>query len=165
MPSPSMTLLLRQLRDQPGCGLDSVSPARCASVLGVDGICATLASTDEGLFAWQLVWGSDPVSEALLNLKYRLVEGPGIQVALWGTAILVPVLASPSYRDRWPSYTREALALGVQAVFAFPLRRANTPYGAIFAHRRSAGSLRSVEDATAFAEAAEKVLARGADRT
>lgn len=154
-----MATLLRQLRDQPGSGLDPVSPESCARILGVDGVCATLTENVEGLLSWNLVWGSDPVSEALDDLRYRLVEGPGVQATLWGAAIHVPALAAPSSQTRWPLYTREALALGVHAVFAFPLRRANTPYGAIVAHRRSPGALRSTEDAAAFAEAAERVLA------
>lgn len=158
MPSPPMVDLLHRLHNHAGTLLDAVSPLDCAHVLGVDGICASLIDVDKGLIVWRIVWCGDDISEALNRLRYRFAEGPGVQSVLRNTAVLVPALSSPSVQARWPSYASAALTLGVHAIFAFPLRRMNGPYGAIVAHRLSPGFLRSIDDAKEFANAAARVL-------
>lgn len=153
-----MVDLLRPLHKRQPKALDAVSPEVCAQVLGADGICASLADIDNGLMVWRLAWCGDSTSEALDSLRSRVAEGPGVQAVLRNTAVLVPSLASPAVQARWPSYTVAAIALGVQAVFAFPLRRTSGPYGAIIAHRRTPGYLMSIDDAKELADAMAHVL-------
>lgn len=156
MPSPRVAALIRRLRVHKSSGLGAVLPEDCARVLDVDGICACRAELDQGLLVWHSVWCSDETSEALNTYRSQLVEGPGVHAVLANTAVLVPDLASSSVQARWPNYTKAALALGVHAVFAFPLRRRTVPFGAIVTYKRRAGYLGSIEDAMAFAEEAAR---------
>lgn len=160
MPSLAMAALIRHMHERPGKTLQDVSPGDCARILDVDGICATITDVEKGILAWHIVWCSDDIGVALNDFRCRLVEGPGVHAVLWNTSVLIPSLAAPACRARWPQYTAAALAVGVEAVFAFPLRRISTPYGAIIAHRKIRGAISSVDDATAFTDAAAKVLNR-----
>jgi hypothetical protein len=155
-----MASLLRQLREHPASSLAFAMPQECARILDVDGICASRTGIDKGLLVWHTVWSSDSLSEALNDVRCRMAEGPGVHAVLRNTAVLVPDLASASVRARWPGYTGAVLDLGVHAVFAFPLRQLNAPFGAIIAYRRGQGFLSSVDDARELTEAVAQVLAR-----
>ena len=159
MPSPPMVTLLRQLRDSPASSLGVVLPQTCARILDVDGICASRTVIENGLFVWHMSWGCDGTSDALNELRSRCDEGPAVRAVLRNTPVLVPDLKSPPVQARWPIYTSAAVALGVHAVFAFPLRRMNAPFGAVIAYRRRPGLLTSIDDAREFTEAAARVLA------
>ncbi|MEQ4207363.1 GAF domain-containing protein [Actinopolymorpha sp. B17G11] len=154
-----MATLLRQLDECPANSLGVVSPDDCARILDVDGICASRIDIEDGLLMWHMLWCCDSISEALNELRTQRAEGPGVHAVLRNTPVLVPDLATPQVQARWPGYAMAALALGVHAVFAFPLRRRNAPFGAIVAYRRRQGFLRSVDDARALTDAAAQILA------
>jgi len=158
MPSEQMASLIRRLQDKQHGGLDAVSPQDCAQLLGVDGICISVTRITAGLMQWSMIWCSDNISEALNDLRCRLVEGPGVNAVLRNTAVLVPDLDSPIIRAQWPGYTKAALDLGVRAVFAFPLRRQLRPFGAIIAYRKRQGFPQHINDGAAFAEAAARTI-------
>jgi len=162
VPSPAIATLLHRLRDHESSALDAVRAEDCARVLDVDGICACRTELDEGLLVWKTIWCSDRTSQTLNDYRSRFVEGPGVHAVLANTAVLVPDLASSSVQARWPSYTKAALALGVHAVFAFPLRRLAVPFGAMVSYRRRPGHLQALDDATAFTEEASRVLSMSA---
>jgi hypothetical protein len=118
---------------------------QAAEALGVDGLCAGLGIGPTGTV---LSWGRETVSAKLEELQFTLGEGPGPDSAA-GTPILVPDLAAMQLR--WPAFATAAAALGVRAVFAWPLRIGAISVGTIVAHRATAGPLADEAHADAFA--------------
>jgi len=139
-------------------GLGAVSAELCAEVLGMAGMAiSVLASDGNG----HVVWRTDGASADLDDLQFTLGEGPGVDAASSGELVLEPDLATVPAR-RWPVFTSAALELGVQAVFAVPLRIGSIRVGVLLAHRdapapaeRDRGVL---TDLLAFAHAATDAL-------
>ncbi|CAM5390054.1 ANTAR domain-containing protein OS=Streptomyces alboniger OX=132473 GN=CP975_27945 PE=4 SV=1 [Streptomyces alboniger] len=114
----ALAVVLASLRPAPGTsGLLGADPRLCAQVLGVDGI-AVSVTTGDGLS--ELVWCSGEVSARFEDLQFALGQGPGPEVAASCAPVLEPYVPSlPD--DRWPVLLPEMTALGIGAVFGFPL--------------------------------------------
>ncbi|HTJ72488.1 MAG TPA: ANTAR domain-containing protein [Actinospica sp.] len=127
---------------------------QAAEALGVDGLCAGLGTGSTGMV---LSWGCETVSARLEELQFTLGEGPGPDAAAGA-----PVLAADltAMRAHWPAFASEAAALGVRAVFAWPLRIGAISVGTLIAHRATAGPLaeEALADAYALAEAVTLVM-------
>ncbi|KAA0940240.1 hypothetical protein [Streptomyces apricus] len=95
-------------------------PARCARVLGVDGIAVSLTTNPVGPGLGELIWYASDASARLEDLQYTQGQGPGPETAATCTAVMEPDLSRVA-PDRWPMLLPDALDLGVRAVFAFPL--------------------------------------------
>ncbi|WP_063726016.1 ANTAR domain-containing protein [Streptomyces monomycini] len=123
--------------------------ARCAALLGLDGaaisLCASLA---------ELMWFSDEVSARLEDLQFTLGQGPTVEAAECGALCLVADVAG-EYGGRWPQFAAGAEALGVRAVFAFPLSLGPLTVGALTFYRRSAHAMgrHVVDDALVLCDA------------
>ncbi|WP_092544664.1 GAF domain-containing protein [Actinoplanes derwentensis] len=90
-----------------------------------------------------------------------LDEGPCRDATATRRPVLVPDLEAESWRERWPWFTRAALAAGVRAVFALPLHAGGVRHdGAVDLYRRTPGPLGRAEHlaATTFAAAAAELL-------
>lgn len=107
---------------------------------------------------------SDPLATALDALHLKLGEGPRWEVARTG----YPALSSDLVRDAnpsWPLFSADAAALGVRALFAFPIAIGGITIGAVDLYRLTAGPLgirptallRSLIRAVASAAVAEAV--------
>jgi hypothetical protein len=98
---------------------------------------------------------TNPVSEQVAELQVMLGEGPGIGVLGEDHPVLVAALGSASSVRRWPAFAPAALAVGVSAVFAFPLVMGAIAVGALEIHRGREGELMVGElaEALLFAEA------------
>jgi ANTAR domain len=134
-----------------------------AAALPASGVAVSLM-TDGGALA--VAAASDGVAASLATLQFTLGEGPCVDAFGALHPILVPELAAvPS--ARWPGYTPAATALGVGAVFSFPLRIGAARLGALDAYRQQAGALTgpSVELALAFADVTVEVLLGARDLT
>ena len=83
------------------------------------------------------------------ELQFGLGEGPCLVAARVGRAILEPDLRSAV--ELWPAFAPAALALGVAAVFAFPLRVGPVPLGVLSLYAGSPGDLGPVDLADAIA--------------
>jgi len=75
---------------------------------------------------------------AVESLQVDLGEGPAFDTHRSGWPVLVADLDGDL---TWPVFAPAALALGLRATFAFPLRRGAVRLGALTIHRRSAGGL------------------------
>lgn len=117
--------------------------AAAADLLGVSGAGLTLM-TDSAPGA---VWASDVASRMVEDLQFALGEGPALDAFNWGAPALEPSLAASS---RWPFFGPQALALGVEAVFAFPLQVGVICLGTVNLFRDSPGFLSSDELADAL---------------
>ena len=89
--------------------------AAAADLLGVSGAGLTLMTRS----VLGAVWASDAVSRTVEDLQFALGEGPALDAFNGGAPALEPSLAASS---RWPFFGPQALVLGVEAVFSFPLQ-------------------------------------------
>lgn len=98
---------------------------------------------------------SGSVAEQLGELQITLGEGPCVDAVRSRRPVLEPDLAGKG-SARWPGYAAEATALGVRAVFAFPLQSGAVCLGGLDVYRQQPGSLSrsGTGDALAFAEVA-----------
>ncbi len=118
-----------------GVNLPQAVAAQAAAALGVDGICAGLGTGPAGLV---LAWGQEAVGAELEELQFTLGQGPGVDASA-GAAVLVADLLGAA--GRWPVFVPAAVALGVRAVFALPLRIGAISVGTLLAHRATPGPL------------------------
>ena len=84
---------------------------------------------------------SDAASQALEELQFSLGEGPCVDAFSSRRPVLEPDLGAGA-GGRWPGYTPAACALGVRAVFAFPLAIGAARLGVMDVYGRTPGSCR-----------------------
>ena len=159
MLSSQMTAVLALLggagaRERSAC-LAGPGAAAAARALGVDGIAAGMGTGPAGVV---LAWGRQETSAALEDAQFTLGQGPSVEALADGAPILIADLADAG--ERWPAFTDAARALGVGAVFAFPLRIGAISVGALLAHRAAVGpfSAQQLADALALADAVTILL-------
>lgn len=144
--------------DGRGGGLAAVAAEAVSVALGVTGAAVSVAvRAVDGVSAQ--VWGDDPVSVGLADLQLTLGEGPVVDASFGDLVVLEPDLAVVPV-GRWPAFTAEAVALGVRAVFALPLRLGVIRVGTLVLHRKTAGplSVTQLGDALTFADAVTLTL-------
>jgi GAF domain-containing protein len=90
-----------------------------------------------------VVCATDDVSARIEDLQFTLGEGPCVEAANSGAPVLIPDLNTPgdSAVERWPAFIEGAGAVGVRAVFAFPLRIAAINVGVLDVYRGEPGPL------------------------
>lgn len=106
---------------------------------------------------------SDEVAIRLEEIQFNFGEGPCTTTMETRSPVLQPDLALLTHE--WSLYTAAAQALGVKAVFAFPLRAGNTHLGALELYRTEAGSMSSEDyfHALVYAEAALSLMVDTSD--
>ena len=124
---------------------------RGAVALGVDGISASVA-LDAG--PAELLWCSADASRRFEDLQFTLGEGPAVEAARTGHAVLEADLRQVR-PERWPLLLPEAERLPVQAVFCFPLGIGAIHLGVLTAVRAAPAPLgrQQTDDALALAAA------------
>lgn len=80
------------------------------------------------------VWGSDKLAQTVEDLQFALGEGPALDAYGFGAPALEPSLLGGS--TRWPFFRPQAVVLGVQAAFSFPLQIGVIRLGALNLFRR-----------------------------
>ncbi|GGX84120.1 ANTAR domain-containing protein [Streptomyces minutiscleroticus] len=143
-------------------GLIGADAAACARALAVDGVAVSVVVGD-GLC--ELVWSTPGASRHLEDLQFTLGEGPGPEAAATCGVVLEPDLTR--VRDgRWPALLPEAVALGVGAVFCFPLLLGGACIGTLTLQRAAPGppADAAVADAWMVAGALTAVLVENAGR-
>jgi hypothetical protein len=153
--SSGMSAALAVFRAGRTLGLgDNPAAAAAAVALGVYGITAAIGTGQAGA---AVAWGAGGVSAEVEGMQFTLGQGRGIDTIAAVAPILVPGLAHDAW---WPIFTPAAVALGVGAIFAFPLRIGAIGGGALLAHRTTPGPLGrgGLTDALALAEAVTGVL-------
>ncbi|MEV6712842.1 GAF and ANTAR domain-containing protein [Lentzea sp. NPDC051208] len=86
-----------------------------------------------------LVHATNPTSAALEDLQLTVGEGPCLDAFASGGPVLVADLTAEG--AHWPAFTPGALALGVEAVFSFPLQIGVMRLGSLEFHRDVPGPL------------------------
>src|SRR6476646_9328574 len=103
---------------------------------------------------------SNEVSARLEELQFTLGEGPCVDAYHRGEPVLEPDLADP-VAARWVGFTPSAVAVGVRAVFGFPMQVGAVRFGALNLYRDRPGPLHAAQHADALGMAdvaAETVL-------
>jgi hypothetical protein len=132
-----MARILRDLPSTSGISPLGGDPARCACVLGVDGIAVSLGTN--GALA-EMVWSTPGRSSELEDAQFTLGEGPGLDAYRHRTLIAVPDLER-SDPHRWPAFLPDAGRLGVRALFCFPLCLGAASLGVLTAQRAAPAPL------------------------
>lgn len=134
----------------------------CVDSLKMSGAGVILTST-MGLCA--PAYASDPRAEQLAELQITVGEGPGAEAVRADRPVLVPDLRAADALRRWPMFAAQADALGVRAVFVFPLAIGAISVGVFEVSRDTPGWLapENTADALLFADAALMVTLEPGD--
>jgi len=108
---------------------------RMVEVLPVTAAAVILISSYEDLWA---ISSSDDAALQFAQLQTEIGEGPGLTAVEIGKVVVVPDLRTD---DRYPMFAARAVAEGLLAVFAFPLRQGDNQLGAVELYRHIAGPL------------------------
>jgi len=119
----------------------------CAAAVKATGVssCGVTMSVNGGQSV--TAHASDARARAVEDLQHTLGEGPGVAASDSGAAVLVSDLREldGATRQRWPTFAKEAVELGVHAAFAFPLLLGTSSVGALSFYRTEDGDLSSEE--------------------
>ncbi|TFV88906.1 GAF and ANTAR domain-containing protein [Blastococcus sp. CT_GayMR16] len=139
-----------------GSGLPTGLVHACAGALPISGVGLALM-TEQGPAG--TVAATDGAALELEELQFTLGEGPCVDASKTGRPVLQPDLASTA-PGRWPAFASGALAAGVAAVFALPLRVGAIRVGVLDLYRASPGTLGPAEltEALSYADAATLLL-------
>ena len=139
-----------------GSGLPAALVRACALALPVSGVGLALMTPDGPAGT---VAATDGAALQLEELQFTLGEGPSVDASESGRPVLQPDLAATAPR-LWPAFAGGALAAGVAAVFAFPLRVGAIRVGVLDLYRHSPGVLAVAQlaEALSYAEAATLLL-------
>lgn len=115
---------------------------------------------------YSLLAAADAASERLEELQFVLGEGPCVDAGSTRRPVLVPHLADEG-PSRWPVYTSAVRALGVGAIFAFPLQVGAAHLGVLDIFRTAEGNLSADElrCALELVDAAVLILLDGQERS
>ncbi|MGH3313383.1 MAG: ANTAR domain-containing protein [Streptomyces sp.] len=111
--------------------------AATVSAAGVDAAAVTFV-LDTGLR--ETVHASSQLASEMAELTVTLGEGPGSDTFL-DSPTLVSDLAAQECQARWPVYAPAAVAAGVRALFALPLRVGGTGLGIMYLYRAEPGNV------------------------
>ncbi|BDX35094.1 GAF domain-containing protein [Mycobacterium antarcticum] len=113
----------------------------------------------------ELLHATDAVAEHLDELQFLVGEGPCVDAYRRGRPITAADLDSERSHTRWPAFAREAGAVGVDAVFGYPIEDGSVPLGVLELYRHESGALKAADDDAArqYAEAIGTVLHAAAD--
>jgi GAF domain len=139
-----------------GRGRPEALIALCARSLPVTGAGMALMTADGPAGTVAVTDGS---ADELEELQFSLGEGPCVDASRTGRPVLQPDLARTG-PARWPAFVGGALAAGLRAVFAFPLRVGAIRVGVLDLYRDTVGVLTAEQlaEALAFADAATMVV-------
>lgn len=91
------------------------------------------------------VHATDALAENLVDLEQTLGQGPGLDSFTSDRPCAVEDLSSSSAAKRWPFFARQALAIGVMSVHAFPMSTVGRSLGTVAMYRKSPGPLRPAQ--------------------
>ena len=129
-------------------GREAHLSAACAGVLSVAG--AGLSIMSDHYSGRMCV--SNSRMDALEEIQFTLGEGPCQDAYATGAPLLVPRLDQVA-SARWPAFIAEAAAVGVHAVFAYPLMNRGAKVGVMTLYQDEPGALSATQGADCLAVA------------
>lgn len=119
--------------------LETISQA-CVGLLPITGASVVLTAPQR---TQSVVSAFEPRAGAVQDLEFTLGEGPVSDACADGAPVLVGDVRHAG--DRWPQFAPAVAKLGVEAVYAFPLRRGAVKLGALLFYRDQARRLSADE--------------------
>jgi hypothetical protein len=113
----------------------------CVTLLDVSGAAVILMSEQEP-GALTASFGAR-VAE-VEDLQFALGEGPCLEGFRDGAPVFAPDL-SDGRQERWPSFARQAIAMGARAVFVLPLQLGAIRVGVLYLYRDRQGMLSAAQ--------------------
>lgn len=108
------------------------------------------------------VCATDEVARQVEDLQFTLGEGPCFDAFTGGEPMFIEEIKDSLAAEggRWPIFSKAVAAVGVEALFAFPLLIGAIPLGALDLYRRRPGPLTQVQLRAAWrvADAAAEAL-------
>jgi hypothetical protein len=137
---------------------DGVAPSvehaclACVTAISAIGGGVSMARPPDGM---EPLFVANAISGEVQNLQFTLGQGPAVDAFAEHRAVFVTDIASPDSGRMWPLFAPAAAALGVRAVFSFPIQSGAIRFGILDLYRRDAGELTVVEstDALLYADA------------
>ena len=129
----------------------------CAAVMPVVGVDSAAVTVVLSAGQRETVHASGRIAADMEELILTLGEGPGVDTSFAGPS-LVADLNAADCQARWPVFAPAAVAAGVQALFALPLRVGGVGLGVMCLYRSRPGSLNGEQLADALV-LADTVLA------
>lgn len=114
---------------------------------GVDGAALAVLTTSRGIR--ELVHATDAVAQQLDALQFVLGEGPCLEAYQQSVPQLCAHTDDDAVGERWPAFASELAALGVEAVFAYPVPGQQRPLGVLELYRHTSGPLSETEHQSA----------------
>ncbi len=144
-----------------GVGLVCTTAVRLTAT---DGCAVALLSARSS--ARELVYATDATAQQVDELQFVVGEGPCLDAYRTDRPLLWPDMSAPGTATRWPAFTAEVVALGVHAIYAFPVPGNGSPLGVLELHRRTTGGLSTAEEESglACATAIGRLLESDVDR-
>ncbi|WP_367125577.1 ANTAR domain-containing protein [Streptomyces phytohabitans] len=123
----------------------------CAATIHAVGIDAVAVDVTLDAGPRETVYASDQLAVEMAELAVTLGEGPG---APFDGPSLVADLSTGECAARWPAFASASVAVGVRALFAFPLRVGGVAVGVMALYRVEPGELgrRQLADALVLAD-------------
>jgi hypothetical protein len=137
-------LVVEQARGKPVTVADV-----CSTTLSETGLDRASVSVTVKVGARETLYASDRFAADLAELALTLGEGPSLEASAGGP-VLIPDLGSTNSRARWPAFSSAAVAMGVGATFALPLRVGAIRLGVIDLYRGQPGRLSQEQVASAL---------------
>jgi ANTAR domain len=177
-PAAGSVRLAARMTGRPGriWGLVAGQAARRGGRVSAADVCAAAVTAVEVAGAWlgaasgtqggHLMRVTDEVSEELAELQLTLGEGPGLDAAASGGAVLAADLGEREAARRWPVFAPAARQAGAAAIFAFPLQIGAIRAGVMGLYRAQPGPLSAAQlgDALTFADTATLLLLDAQDQ-
>lgn len=125
---------------------EQVPASLCAAAVGLLSVSGASISLMNGNGESRTTMSSSgPVATRLAELQFSLGDGPCRRAFERGAAVFVDDLESGPDAQRWPVFAQAARALGVRAVYSFPLAVGAIAAGTLDLHRTVAGALSEAE--------------------
>jgi hypothetical protein len=121
--------------------------AAASTLLGVAGVGVSLGASDDLLDSGLQTVCATAGGRSGEALQFESGEGPSYSAHLTGWPVQVPDL---ELDHTWPAFSEGAAALGLRAVFAFPVRCGSIGLGALTLYHRVAGDLTADQYADAL---------------
>lgn len=133
-------------RDPLFLGIASICET-AARLTGVDGAALAVLTASRGIR--ELVHATDAVAQQLDELQFVLGEGPCLDAYQQSEPQLCAHTEDDAVHERWPAFASELVALGVEAVFAYPVPGRQRPLGVLELYRHTSGPLSETEQQSA----------------
>jgi len=143
-PDPEQRLYIRSLMSPPRAreGVAALCRDCHHGLPGIDGAVLTMLVAQAG---WIILSDSGPHGDQLEDLYATTGEGPRVDAFTTGMPVAAADLGHA--HATWPRFTPRALARGIRAVFALPVRLGSVPVGVLSVYRATAGPLSATDHA------------------